>query len=92
MVVQLLKMLKNYQIVNSRFIKMMKSGAVEEVKKLLELDLHDSLPIMRAHGVPEIKKYLTNEISSKEIDKIKKISKTERTLQHMLNAETLNVH
>jgi len=54
---------KNYQIVNSRFMKMINGGAIEEVKKLLELDLHESLPVMRAHGVPEIKKYLKNEIS-----------------------------
>ena len=57
---------KNYQIVNSRFIKMIKSGAIEEVEKLLERKLHHSLPIMRAHGVPEIKKYLKNEISLDE--------------------------
>ena len=57
---------KNYQVVNSRFVKMMKSGAVEEVKKLLELNLNDSLPVMRAHGVPEIKKYLANESSLEE--------------------------
>ena len=57
---------KNYQVVNSRFVNMIKVGAVEEVKKLLELDLHDSLPVMRAHGVPEIKKYLANESSLEE--------------------------
>ena len=57
---------KNYQVVNSRFVKMMKSGAVEEVKKLLELNLNDSLPVMRAHGVPEIKKYLANESNLEE--------------------------
>ena len=57
---------KNYQVVNSRFVKMMKSGAVEEVKKLLELNLNDSLPVMRAHGVPEIKKYLANESTLEE--------------------------
>jgi tRNA A37 N6-isopentenylltransferase MiaA len=26
---------KNYQVVNTRFVNMMKDGAVEEVKKLL---------------------------------------------------------
>ena len=57
---------KNYEIVNSRFINMMSSGAIGEVKKLLELDLNHSLPIMRAHGVPEIIKYLKNEISFEE--------------------------
>jgi tRNA dimethylallyltransferase len=57
---------KNYQIVNSRFIEMINRGAIEEVKKLLEINLHDSLPVMRAHGVPEIIKYLKNEISLDE--------------------------
>ena len=57
---------KNYQIVNSRFIKMINSGAIEEVTKLLDLNLNDSLPIMRAHGVPEIIKFLRNEISLEE--------------------------
>ncbi len=57
---------KNYQVVNNRFVKMIKNGAVEEVKKLLELNLHHSLPVMRAHGVPEIKKYLSNESSLDE--------------------------
>ena len=57
---------KNYQVVNSRFVNMINSGAVEEVKKLLELNLHDSLPVMRAHGVPEIKNYLANECSLEE--------------------------
>ena len=54
---------KNYEIVNSRFIKMINSGVIEEVKNLFELNLDESLPVMRAHGVPEIKKYLNNEIS-----------------------------
>ena len=57
---------KNYQIVNSRFIKMINSGAIEEVTKLLDLNLNDSLPIMRAHGVPEIIKFLRNEVSLEE--------------------------
>jgi len=57
---------KNYEIVNSRFIKMINGGAIDEVKKLLEINLHDSLPVMKAHGVPEIKKYLDNEISLEE--------------------------
>ncbi len=57
---------KNYEIVNSRFMTMMNGGAIQEVKNLLELNLHDSLPVMRAHGVPEIKKYLKNEITLQE--------------------------
>ena len=74
---------KNYQVVNSRFVKMIKGGAVEEVKKLLELDLHDSLPVMRAHGVPEIKKYLANEISLEEcISKGQQVTRNYVKRQH----------
>ena len=74
---------KNYQFVNSRFVNMMKSGAVEEVKKLLELDLHDSLPVMRAHGVPEIKKYLANESTLEEcINKGQQVTRNYVKRQH----------
>ena len=74
---------KNYQNVNSRFIKMMKGGAVEEVKKLLELNLHKSLPVMRAHGVPEIKKYLANESSLDEcISKGQQVTRNYVKRQH----------
>ena len=74
---------KNYQVVNSRFVKMMKSGAVEEVKKLLELNLNDSLPVMRAHGVPEIKKYLANESSLEEcISKGQQVTRNYVKRQH----------
>ena len=49
---------KIYEKVNLRFDKMIESGAINEVKKLLSLNLNKSLPIMRAHGVPEISNYL----------------------------------
>ena len=49
-----------YQNVNLRFVKMIEGGAIEEVKKLKSLNLDKSLPIMRAHGVPEILNYLDN--------------------------------
>ena len=74
---------KNYQFVNTRFVNMIKDGAVEEVKKLLELDLHDSLPVMRAHGVPEIKKYLANESSLEEcISKGQQVTRNYVKRQH----------
>ena len=74
---------KNYQVVNSRFVNMMKRGAVEEVKKLLELDLNNSLPIMRAHGVPEIMKYLANEINLEEcINKGQQVTRNYVKRQH----------
>ncbi len=74
---------KNYQVVNTRFVNMINVGAVEEVKKLLELDLHDSLPVMRAHGVPEIKKYLANESSLEEcISKGQQVTRNYVKRQH----------
>ena len=74
---------KNYQIVNSRFIKMMNGGAIEEVKKLLDLNLNVSLPVMRAHGVPEIKEYLRNEISYEEcISKGQQVTRNYVKRQH----------
>ena len=45
---------------------MIKKGAIDEVNKLHSLDLDVSLPIMRAHGVPEIIKYLSNSITLEE--------------------------
>ena len=74
---------KNYEIVNSRFMTMMNGGAIEEVKNLLELNLHDSLPVMRAHGVPEIKKYLKNEITLQEcIRKSQQVTRNYVKRQH----------
>lgn len=51
---------KIYKNVDERFIKMLKEGAIEEVKILLKKNLNSSLPIMRAHGVPEISKFVLN--------------------------------
>jgi tRNA dimethylallyltransferase len=56
---------KIYENVNKRFKKMLDMGAIEEVQELNKLKLDKSLPIMRAHGVPEISNYL-NEKSSFE--------------------------
>ena len=54
---------KIYLEVNKRFLLMMKGGAIEEVKKIINLNLDNSLPIMKAHGVPEISNYLMNLIN-----------------------------
>ena len=45
---------------------MIKSGAINEVKTLLDINLSQSLPVMRAHGVPEIKRYLENKATLEE--------------------------
>ena len=57
---------ETYKRVNSRFLKMIDNGAIDEVKKLLSLNLDPSLPIMKAHGIPEISQYLSGSINLKE--------------------------
>jgi tRNA dimethylallyltransferase len=47
----------------ARFAAMLEAGAVEEVRALLAQDLPPDLPLLRAHGVPEIGAYLRSEIS-----------------------------
>ena len=54
---------KIYQSVNDRFKKMITNGAIEEVQDLNFLKLDKSLPIMRAHGVPEISNYLSKKLT-----------------------------
>ena len=57
---------KIYKKVNNRFSKMINIGAIKEVKKLNSLNFELSLPIMKAHGVPEISKYLNGSINLNE--------------------------
>jgi len=67
---------KIYQNVNDRFKKMLNNGAIEEVKELLNLKLEQSLPIMRAHGVPEISNFLFKKSSFKEcLDKGQQVTR-----------------
>lgn len=54
---------KIYENVNNRFNLMLKEGAIDEVQSLLQLRLDKSLPIMKAHGVPEISDYLSKNIT-----------------------------
>lgn len=49
-----------------RFAGMMDNGAVEEVQALLALELDPSLPAMKAIGVPEITRWLADELSREE--------------------------
>ena len=55
-----------YKKINLRFNTMINEGAIEEVKKLISLNLDVSLPIMKAHGVPEITNYLCGKIDLEE--------------------------
>ena len=55
---------------------MINDGAIDEVIKLLDLQLDKSLPIMRAHGVPEITNYLNKMCSLDEtIDKGQQVTR-----------------
>jgi tRNA dimethylallyltransferase len=50
----------------ARFAGMLRDGAMDEVRTLLELGLDPSLPAMRAHGVPELAAHLRGEITQEE--------------------------
>ena len=54
---------KNYDRVNKRVLSMIKNGAVIEIENLLKHNYSKQLPIMRAHGVPEISSYLSKKIT-----------------------------
>jgi tRNA dimethylallyltransferase len=47
--------------ITARFEAMLAAGAVDEVRALLALGLDPALPLMRAHGVPELASYLRGE-------------------------------
>jgi tRNA dimethylallyltransferase len=51
------------EAIAARFAGMLEAGAVQEVKGLLAQGLDAALPLMRAHGVPEIAAYLRGEIA-----------------------------
>lgn len=55
-----------YRKINSRFIEIVKNGAIDEVKNLLSMNSSPHLPAMKAHGVPEIIRYLKGEITLDE--------------------------
>lgn len=66
----------NYQRVNKRVLKMINLGAVDEIKNLLKLNYKKTLPIMRAHGVPEIISYLENSTTIDQcIEKIQLVTR-----------------
>jgi tRNA dimethylallyltransferase len=52
-----------YAACNGRFLAMMERGALDEVARLLALDLDPGLPIMKALGVPQLAAHLRGEIS-----------------------------
>ena len=74
---------ENYKRVDHRTHLMIEDGAIDEVENLLKLNYNNSLPIMKAHGVPEIQSYLNNEVSIEEcISKIQQVTRNYVKRQH----------
>ena len=51
---------------DKRFLKMIDNGAIKEVEKLKEKNYDQELPIMKAHGVTELIKYIDGILSLKD--------------------------
>jgi tRNA dimethylallyltransferase len=49
------------EAVETRFHAMLAAGALDELRDLLAMNLNPALPLMRAHGVPELTPYLRGE-------------------------------
>ena len=58
---------------SKRFDIMMKNGALDEVKNLLDLKLDANLPAMKAIGVPELTDYLRGKITLDEAVRLAKL-------------------
>ena len=52
-----------YRRIDARFETMMQNGALEEVRALMALALPPEIPILRAHGVPELMAHLRGEMA-----------------------------
>ena len=57
------------QRIDDRFGRMLETGAVEEVRALLSLNLKPEMPVMKAIGVPQIAAMLSGEMSKAEVIK-----------------------
>lgn len=55
-----------YQRIDARFLQMIEQGALEEVGQLMAQNLSEELPLMRAHGVPELIQYLKGMMRKEE--------------------------
>jgi len=55
-----------YAAIETRFDAMVEAGAIEEVRALLALGLDPGLPAMRAHGVRQLRSYLSGSSSRAE--------------------------
>jgi tRNA dimethylallyltransferase len=54
------------EAIRTRLAAMLRDGAIEEVRDLLGLDLDPALPLMRAHGVPELAAYIRGDVTLEE--------------------------
>jgi tRNA dimethylallyltransferase len=52
-----------YRNCDLRFKEMIEQGVIEEIEKLNNITMDDSLPVRKAHGILEITAYLNKEIS-----------------------------
>jgi len=52
--------------IDGRFATMLATGALAEVRAMLDLGVDPALPAMRAHGMPELAAYIRGEISIEE--------------------------
>lgn len=52
--------------IEGRFDRMLEEGAIDEVRRLLDLGLDPALPAMKAIGVPELGAFLRGEVSREE--------------------------
>ena len=66
-----------YRKIDERFLTMMDSDAVSEVQYLMSLKIPENMPIMKAHGVPEIREYLAGELSLADA-----ISRAQKNTRH----------
>lgn len=56
-----------YRRIDARFEAMMAAGALEEVRQLGDQNLDHGLPVMRAHGVRPLLRYLAGELTREEV-------------------------
>lgn len=84
-----------YDRCDARFGQMMASGALDEVRALLDLGLSSDLPAMRALGVPELAAYLGGETTleaavSKAQQATRNFAKRQLTwLRHQVRADLI---
>ena len=55
-----------FERIDARFDVMLETGALDEVAKLAARGLDPALPVMRAHGVPHLARYMAGDLSLDE--------------------------